>query len=494
MKSVLHTITLALGLWGSSADAVSVTWTDDSSIKEAAATIAYGLVGFYTGNNTGDIPGNLPNPYYWWEAGAMFGALIDYWWMTGDSSYNDITMQAMLHQVGPDNDYMPPNQTLTEGNDDQGFWALAAMSAAERKYPNPPSDKPQWLALAQAVFNEYVSRWDTANCDGGMRWQIFTFNAGYGYKNSISNGCFFNLAARLARYTGNQTYSDWATKVWDWETQIGLLNNSKVYDGATIGDNNCASPDTTQWSYNSAVFLYGAAVMYNITENSTWQGRLNGLLGVATTLFANNSIIYEQFCERTRQCNLDQQSFKGYVGRWLAATIQIAPYTHDKIYPVLLATAKAAAAACTGTADSYRGHPGTACGYSWLSGSYDGLIGVGPQMNAMSMVMYTLIDRATGPYTAHSGGTSKGDPNAGNTNSNNPLKDDKPITRADKAGAIILTILVTAGLVGGTYFVLSDEDPVVVPGRADNAGRVDGSSAPAAAPAVAVPGTDGVSG
>lgn len=94
----------------------------------------------------------------------MFGSLIDYWWLTGDESYNDITSQALVHQAGKDADYMPTNQTRTEGNDDQGFWAMAAMAAAERKFPDPPSDQPQWLALVQAVFNEYASRWDTEHC------------------------------------------------------------------------------------------------------------------------------------------------------------------------------------------------------------------------------------------------------------------------------------------------------------------------------------------
>ena len=37
----------------------------------------------------------------------MFGTLIDYWWLTGDESYNKITTQAMLHQVGTNDDYMP---------------------------------------------------------------------------------------------------------------------------------------------------------------------------------------------------------------------------------------------------------------------------------------------------------------------------------------------------------------------------------------------------
>lgn len=35
-----------------------------ASIKSAASTVAYGLVKYYTGNNTGDTPGNLPDPYY----------------------------------------------------------------------------------------------------------------------------------------------------------------------------------------------------------------------------------------------------------------------------------------------------------------------------------------------------------------------------------------------------------------------------------------------
>jgi mannan endo-1,6-alpha-mannosidase len=82
---------------------------------------------------------------------------------------------------------------------------MAAMSAAEFKFQNPPADQPQWLALAQAVFNSQALRWDTSTCGGGLRWQIYTFNNGYNYKNSISNGCFFNIATRLGAYTKNAT-------------------------------------------------------------------------------------------------------------------------------------------------------------------------------------------------------------------------------------------------------------------------------------------------
>lgn len=44
----------------------------------------------------------------------MFGQMIEYWYYTGDSTYNDVITQGLLAQVGPDNDYMPPNQTKTE--------------------------------------------------------------------------------------------------------------------------------------------------------------------------------------------------------------------------------------------------------------------------------------------------------------------------------------------------------------------------------------------
>jgi mannan endo-1,6-alpha-mannosidase len=237
------------------------------SIKAAAKIAAEGMTQYYTGNRPGDIPGNLPQPYYWWEAGAMFGALVDYWYFTGDDTYNEITTQGLLAQVGPNNDYMPPNQTKTEGNDDQAFWGMAALSAAEDRYPNPPASSPQWLALAQAVFNSQAIRWDTSSCNGGLKWQIFTFNNGYNYKNTISNGCFFNMAARLAVYTGNATYADWANKMYDWVGAVGLMSPTYQFFDGTDDTLNCTELNHIQWSYNAGVFMLGAANMYNFVSS-----------------------------------------------------------------------------------------------------------------------------------------------------------------------------------------------------------------------------------
>ena len=66
-------------------------------IKQSSRTLAYDLMTFYKGNQSGEIPGILPGPptehkgdYYWWEGGAMMGTYIDYWHLTGDQSYNHV--------------------------------------------------------------------------------------------------------------------------------------------------------------------------------------------------------------------------------------------------------------------------------------------------------------------------------------------------------------------------------------------------------------------
>lgn len=193
-------------------------------------------------------------------------SLIDYWFYTGDDTWNNVTTQAMLWQAGPSANFMPANQTRDEGNDDQGFWGMAAMAAAERNYPNPPANEPQWLEMAQAVFNTMAARWDMSSCGGGLRWQIFSFNNGYDYKNTISNGCLFNLAARLAKYTGNQTYAAWADKVWDWTAAVGFMSAQYAFYDGSDDLNNCSTINHLQWTYNAGVYLLGSASMYNFVR------------------------------------------------------------------------------------------------------------------------------------------------------------------------------------------------------------------------------------
>ncbi|KAL4875244.1 glycosyl hydrolase family 76-domain-containing protein [Aspergillus karnatakaensis] len=398
----------------------------------------------YTGYKKGDTPGNLPDPYYWWEAGAMFGALIDYWFYTGDTRWNNMTTQGLVWQAGDTGTFMPANQTRTEGNDDQGFWALAAMAAAERRFPSPPVEGPDWLAMAQAVFNTQASRWDTATCGGGLKWQIFTWNHGYTYKNAISNGCFFNLAARLARYTGNQTYAEWATRVWEWTHDVGFLTDDyAVFDGAGEAEN-CTKLDHVQWTYNAGVYLLGAAAMYNFTDgDSIWKQRTEGIINAAHIFFADEpkDVLFERACEPIDTCKTDQRPFKGFLARWMAATTQMAPFTYDMIMPKLRSSAVAAAKSCTSTGK-------TTCGLKWTEESYDGSAkDVGLQMAALEVIQSTLIERVKPPVSQEHGGISKGDPGGGAEAPPPPPPNIvvRDITTADRAGAATLTLLFTPG-------------------------------------------------
>lgn len=290
-----RTVTTALAVLAASSSTFAVDLDVDStsSVKNAAATIAYGLMSYYTGNQTGaSNPGYFDRPTYWWEGGAVWGSLISYYALSNDSSYNPTVTDGLLAQVGQDDNYMPANQTKDLGNDDQSSWALACMDALELGFPNPPSDRPQWLQLAENVWNAQVARWNVQECGGGLKWQLYSFSNGFSYRNSASNGGFFQLSARLARYTGNQTYFDWADKTWDWMSNIGLIgSDSSVYDG-TDDTQNCTLLDHVEWSINSGLMLYGSAVLYDYTNGSrTWQSRTELLAEHAYKTFvsSNNS-------------------------------------------------------------------------------------------------------------------------------------------------------------------------------------------------------------
>lgn len=84
---------------------------------------------------------------------------------------------------------------------------------------------------------------------------------------ATSNAYFFNICSRLARYTGNQTYADYADKVWDWLYDIELIDHESwhVYQG-THTTENCTEINKVVSSIDSAILLSGAAFMYNIVS------------------------------------------------------------------------------------------------------------------------------------------------------------------------------------------------------------------------------------
>ncbi|OAG02003.1 glycoside hydrolase, partial [Paraphaeosphaeria sporulosa] len=258
----------------------------------------------------------VPQPYYWWQSGIVNNALFTYGFVTGDKQFEDLAKNTLYNQATAANDFMMPDAT---GNDDQAWWALSALTAAENNVA-VPAGSPTFLSMAQNVFNEQKGRWDESSCSGGMRFKINAGDVGYEYKSSIANGLFFQLAARLAKLTGDADAKAWAEKSYDWIASTGLIDTDfNVYDG-TDAASGCVDLNHNQWSYNAGVFLYGAAVMASQTGDAKWADRTNGLLAAAQRNFVRDSALYEPICEDQGTCNNDQVSFKGILARWLGAT------------------------------------------------------------------------------------------------------------------------------------------------------------------------------
>ncbi|KAE8864231.1 hypothetical protein PTNB73_05116 [Pyrenophora teres f. teres] len=288
----------------------------------------------------------LPQPYWWWQSGTAVDALLVYGETTGDRQYENMIKDTILSQATPTSDFMTVDAT---GNDDQSWWALAALTAAENSLPQ--SGPMPWQNLSQNVLNDQKKRWTDSpgRCKGGMRWKIVEASdeVGYKYKSAITNGLFFQLAARLGALNNDTDSLDWAEKSYNWSTSVGLVDKDfNVYDG-TDEKNGCADLNHNQWSYNVGVFLYGSAVMASYTKDSVWVDRTRGFIASANRTFTDpkTGALFESKCEGqtdpANACNSDQVSFKGILARYLGATAKILPEVQEDVEEIMHRAANA---------------------------------------------------------------------------------------------------------------------------------------------------------
>ncbi|KAL2868784.1 glycoside hydrolase family 76 protein [Aspergillus lucknowensis] len=429
---------------------IEVTSTD--SLKAAGKAIAAPMWEFYLQNQTEGIPGKLTDT--WYVAGAMFMTLMQYWQVSGDNQYNSVVSHDMMFQAGRNYDYFDSNYSQWLGNDDQMFWGLAAITASETGFPEVKG-KPTWTSLARAVATMQMNRWDTSTCNGGITWQIHPWQAGYTLRNSISNGGLFQLAARLARFTHNSTYIEWAEKIFNWSLDSPLIKeeiNWFVAD-STSGDNNCVDSGDMQWSYNYGTYLVGSAVMYNITQDEKWLRRTKGLLGRLSTHFFpkeyGGNVFSEVACEKLHTCDRNMLNFKGWTSLWMAMTAWMVPETRAIITPKLQGSAVAIGKQCDGETDNL-------CGNRWYQDTWDGIKGLEVQMAALGGITSNLMLLAnTSPKTVDN------NPNA-KEQFLDTYSDDTPdalphITTGDRVGSWILTVLWGSGVVAAAWWLIKQK-------------------------------------
>jgi mannan endo-1,6-alpha-mannosidase len=166
-----------------------------------------------------------------------------------------------------------------------------------------------------------------------------------------------------------------------------MSDKYEVFDG-TDDKKNCTDQEKTEWTYNIAVYLHGAAVMYNYTKgDETWKKHTSGLLEHTAIFFKPydnaTDIMFEQRCETFEKCNIDQLSFKAYLGRFLVKAAIMAPFTKEQVTTWLRASAVGAAKSCAGKDES-------ACGSKWYVDGWDGTSGVGQQLSALEVTQALL--------------------------------------------------------------------------------------------------------
>ncbi|KAL4869198.1 hypothetical protein BDV12DRAFT_168450 [Aspergillus spectabilis] len=432
---------------------IPVEATNLDSLKSAGKAIAAPMWDFYLANQTEGIPGKLTDT--WYLAGAMYMVLIQYWQTSGDNQYNSVVSHDMMFQAGRNYDYFDSNYSQWLGNDDQMFFGLAAITASETGFPEVDG-KPTWTSLARAVCTMQWNRWDTRTCDGGLTWQIHPWQAGYTLRNSISNGGLFQLAARLGRFTNNQTYLDWAERIWDWSFDSPLIQTDVdpwFIADSTSGDNNCVDSGDMQWSYNYGIYLGGTAFMYNATGDAKWLNRTQQILRRLSTHFFpqayGGNVFSEVSCEKLHTCDRNMLNFKGWSSIWMAMAAQLAPDTRDTITPKLQGSAVAIGKQCDGETENL-------CGSRWYQDTWDGIKGLEVQMAALGGIVSNLMLMTTARAQ-----TIDTNPNA-REQFLDTYSDDTPdalphISTGDRVGSWILTVLWGAGIVAAAWWLIKQQ-------------------------------------
>ncbi|EPX75057.1 mannan endo-1,6-alpha-mannosidase [Schizosaccharomyces octosporus yFS286] len=422
---------------------------DNDSVRSTINSMTGELMNYWNGTDHKFVAS------YWWLTGASMTVLLNNGILFNNNTYTDLVSESLMYNAGSDYDFEPSDEYFNLGNDDQGIWGAAVMDAAELDLKQVGDSSASWLELGQAAFNRISDRWDTVNCKGGLRWQAFPWLSGYSYKSSISNGLLFQLAARLARFTGDPKYEDWVNRVWDWSTSSGFVNSTdfSVYDGSKISTN-CTVIDHSQWSYNLGVYMTGVAYMYNHTRGDNfWKDKLDGFISHATSFFMNNDIAWDPQCETTGSCNIDQTAFKGILMQSFGNAIRLAPYTKTT----------AAALACSG------GYSGKSCGvhWSWDNGTWDGTYGVGQQYSALEAVQMLYVDNYPKLVTLSTSSDNRSNTTFGSANStsnNYEVTIPRP-TEADRGGAGFLTFLSAFLILGVSIWAIIEDEEGKIPSR-----------------------------
>ena len=167
--------------------------------------------------------------------------------------------------------------------DDMEWIALALLRVYKA------TDETKYKEAALELWGYIQEGWNNY-AGGGIAWER---DSHLWSKNACSNGPACILAARLYRETGDETYREWAFKIYEWEKSV-LFNSSTgaVYDNI----NGQSGEKNTSWifTYNQGTFIGSAVELYKITGEKMYLNDAVLAANYTTTVLVNNGILKDE--------------------------------------------------------------------------------------------------------------------------------------------------------------------------------------------------------
>lgn len=258
----------------------------------------------------------------WWNAANSITVLVDYTSVTGDTTYES----AIANTFNNANKANKTTNFLNSYDDDEGWWALAWIDAYDL------TGTQAYLTMAETIFANIASEWDTTTCGGGVWWEKPAAGVTE-YKNAITNELFLTVAAKLAnRTTGTASagYLSWAQQEWTWFKASGMINpQNLINDGLTATSGNaCINNGKPTYTYNQGVILGGLVELSKADQDSTLLPQAEAIANAAIANLAMDGVLVEP----TGVSGGDAPQFKGIFMRNLVALYKTDSNPHYKTF------------------------------------------------------------------------------------------------------------------------------------------------------------------
>ena len=140
----------------------------------------------------------------------------------------------------------------------------------------------KWLDNAKGTIEFCYSGWDE-ELDGGVYWKEDDIGTDEACKNTCINAPLALASAELYKITREQKYLDWAIKLYDW-TKAKLMDPEDylMWDNINVATGNI---NRTTFTYNTGNMIASAAMLYELTQDSSYLEDAKKMAEAAYTTF-----------------------------------------------------------------------------------------------------------------------------------------------------------------------------------------------------------------